>query len=191
MSSITIKHELPAELLSNILITAFDGAYGSSWNWFEPTPSPDKFWLKTNGDIEKMAASDTLWLEAKVRLRRDNDGEYLTDNPVFDNPEGFVIDHDAIANGISRIINDDYVGIWRKARPDEVEAWKARGNSGIGQQRTRLVAGEGLMVETGETARGWQEYLAKQMLAPEDADIDADLADCIVQCAAFGKVIFG
>lgn len=181
MTSVTIKRELPKEFLSDILITAFDGGYGSSWNWFEIVPGLPGGWLKTDeaGDV---------WLSAHVRLQE----ECHIGHNAFDSPKGMVIDHEGLADGISRIINDDYVGIWRPATEAETESWKTHGNSGIGQRHTRLVRG-GLQVETGETARAYRSLLAECLSAsePDAGDIDADVADAIVQVAAFGKCIFG
>lgn len=180
MASIAIKKDLPDEFLSNILITAFDGAYGASWNWFEGV---------NVGPIVKVDEERSLWLSAHVRLRRDEDGEYLTGNPVYDNPEGFIIDYDSLAGAMTRIIEDDYLGIWRPANEREIEEWK---NNGTPRGRHyQLTPGVGLIVETGETARDYQEPLKEILSGDLDAgDIDAGFADAIVQVAAFGKVIF-
>lgn len=152
MTSVQLNKELPDEFFSDILITAFDGSYGASWEWFEPVTGTDKFWLKKSGNPEH-DCTDDLWLSAHVRLKRD----YETGTPLFDTREGFVIDHEAIAGGISRILHNNFLN----ARPGE----------GVG----------------GEI----KGYILRGVQDADSGDIDATAADCIVQCAAFGKVIFG
>lgn len=210
MASITIQRELPAEFLSDILITAFDGAYGWSWNWFESTERKDIYdgsqslelshretcnWKIEDGRVVNCHCDVTeqLWLKVGVRLR----SEHYTDNNLFDTPDGFTVDHDTIAAGISRIINDDYIGIWREANQYEKNYVQgAMTLSGeIHGRRWKKDESKGILVETGETARGYQEDLSRIIAglesgATDAGDIDAPFADAIVQVGIFGKCIF-
>jgi len=178
MASISMRRELPAEFLSDILITAFDGDYGWSWNWFEPA-SED--WLKKSGNSED--PTEGLWLSCHVRLDQDSQ----TGNGLFDTTEGFIVDHDVIATGIQRILDDDYLGIWRPASDLEITRIE---NSVSLYGRAWRGKDEGYEVETGETARAYQEALAKVLVDPDATDIDAPFADAIVQVGIFGKCIF-
>lgn len=195
MSTITVKRELPAQLLSDILVTAFDGQYGWSWNWFEPAAGP---WLvvqhssscaRTTVEWSTVPpkctceASDRLWSSVTCKLKSDCE----TGNPLFD--KSHVVTHDILAAGIQRILDDNYVGIWRPATASEMEEWQRNGTPR--GQRYRLVnSGNGLEIETGETARGYREEVAKFVVDPDEADIDAPFADAIVQVGIFGKCIF-
>lgn len=198
MTSISLKTELPDEFLSDILITAFDGAYGASWEWFEPVRVGDRFWLTTNGDVQK-PSTDDLWLAVRIRLREDCE----TGHPVLDRRDGFEVDHEALGRAIQAIIDDEYVGIWRKANEREVNAIMEVATADEGElpfshgRRFRLKKEPGAVweVETGETARGYRDSLIEIVnhLASGEADagdIDAPFADAIVQVAALGKVVF-
>lgn len=204
MSSVTIKKELPSELLSDILITAFDGSYGWSWNWFESIERNDigdgSDWMELghgpycNLSKSHPARTDRCiceprdpmrpWLKVGCRLKFD----YHTGNGVFDNPDGFTVTHDLLAQAIGRIVNDDYLGLWRSATPAEKHKIMTTDNL-YGRAFKEEEPGEWL-VETGESARGYREALAAIVANPEDADIDACFADAIVQVAIFGKCIF-
>lgn len=196
---ITVKRTLSTEMLSDILITAFDGSYGWSWHWFEPAPVPEgESWL----NIEKqhpgnVRCTDDLWMAVKVRLKEDCKVGYN----IFDDDNGYWIDHNAILTGIQRILDDDYLRIKRAAQPIEMEAIKAteawQQGAVIGNlygRRWEREAGNRnrIQIETGETARGLRSQLAAIMgeTEPDAGDIDAPFADAIVQVGAFGKCIF-
>lgn len=169
------------EFLSDILITAFDVSYGSAWDWFEPSDGPyhDKFWLLTKTD-NGHSSSTNPWMRVRVRLHEE------TGDPKFDNRE-FLIDHEDLARGIERIINDDYEGVWRTATDKEAEAHLA----GLLNRETREYPDLGILeVSTGETARGFREVITQAVAEGESGMIDAPAADCIVQAAVFGKVVF-
>jgi hypothetical protein len=183
MTSIQLNKELPEEFFSDVLITAFDGAYGAAWEWFEPV---DNNWLAVKKVHDTGSCTDDIWVSAKVRLQED----YETGHPLFDSREGFVIDHASIAGGISRIVNDDYLDVWRPATPSEEDAIDQEAFN----REWRGVAtehGTGYEVHTGETARGLRSMITRAVQDVEAGDIDAGCADAIVQAAAFGKVIFG
>lgn len=183
MSSINIKRDLPKEFLGDILVTAFDGAYGGSWYWSYPS---GRFAFRSETPAGTNDASASIWTSVTIRI--DDDSQ--TGEPKWDNVE-HVIDHDVIAKGIERIVNDDYEGAFRPATDEEVEDWKKNGTPR--GRNYRLVAGKGLMVDTGETARAYREDLASCLSAtePDAGDIDSNIADAIVQAGLFGKVIFG
>lgn len=176
MQTVKISKELPEEFFGNILLTAFDGSYGYSWNWFRPLRRSDgSYWLHGNRDT---------WMSVQVALMED----YHTGNDIFDSEEGFLVDHSALAGAIERILLDDYVGLWRQASPREQSAFKEDG--AVYGRRSKLDAGV-LMVETGETARACVPTLLSAVTAADAGDIDAEIADAIVQVACFGKVVFG
>lgn len=179
MTNVTISKDLPEEFFSDILITAFDGNYGWSWNWFEPSTGPngDKFWLLTKNDSGHNS-TDNPWMQARVRLHEE------TGDPRFDGVE-FLVDHEVLAKGISRIINEDYEGVWRPATDKE----KADYLDGHTFRETRETE-HGLEVHTGETARGQFRYIVGAVTEEDAGDIDAVSADAIVQVGLFGKVIF-
>lgn len=185
MTGIQINMELPEEFFSDILITAFDGVYGGSWAWFEPV---DNNWLSVKNEVGHNCV-DNPWMSARVRLQEN----CKTGVPLFDSREGFVIDHESLAGGISRIVNDDYLHVWRV--PTATEASIILNEEKGGNPSTRVwrrdPENNELQINTGETAAAWRSDLTRFVQNPEEADIDADLADCIVQAAAFGKVIFG
>lgn len=101
MTSINIKMELPEEFLSDILITAFDGTYGWSWEWFEPVGGD---WLSVKKD-EGHTSSTNPWMSVRVRLRE----MCLTGDKILDRRDGFTIGHEDVARAISAILNDEYL----------------------------------------------------------------------------------
>jgi hypothetical protein len=192
---VTVKIErVPGEeFFSDILITAFDGSYGYSWAWFEAV-GPN--WLTTSNAEDWL---DQHWMSAHVRLKR----EYREDlKGAVTRDDGFVIDHAALAGGIQRILDDDYVeDAWKFATATEtakiLDKYGSKAETGDLYGRKFRIVKPGVMkkfqIETGETARGYQGALG-QILAfpdPDAGDIDAPFADAIVQVAAFGKCIFG
>lgn len=197
-ATIEIKRELPEQFLSDILVTAFDGGYGWSWHWFEPATGS---WLTTKHEdtcprtVEKWTSvppeckCDALWMSVSVRPRAGED--YETGVAVFDNGDGVTVTHQDIANAISRIINDDYVGVWREANENEVR-WYRDGVPWIRDREFKEEDGK-VLCETGETARGYQKALAAIISSqePDAGDIDACFADAIAQVAILGKVVFG
>lgn len=187
MTAIQLNKDLPEEFFSDILITAFDGSYGSSWMWFGSAAPQGEPCIKIKhvGEPHSGYCTDDLWMSAHVRLQEN----YETGNDLFDDPKGFVIDHQSIAGAISRIINDDYLGIWREARPDEEDEIDNETYRGV-WKGVVTEHGTGYMVETGETARGCRSILTRAVQDVEAGDIDAGVADAIIQVAAFGKVIF-
>jgi hypothetical protein len=205
MTSIEIAKPMSDEFFSDVLITAFDGAYGASWNWFR--------WAACDGhtgsDYDHDEAlvikhhptnsSEDIWLAAHVRMREETGYALIDGNPHI------VIDHEAIAQGISRIVNDDYLNLWREANAREVEQIQEELRNcehaetctegplpygGNRMWRRNPMKPSFLEVETGETARGLRSIIAGAIADEEAGDIDAYGADAIVQCAAFGKVIF-
>lgn len=191
MSTITIRRELPAQFLSDILVTAFDGGYGWSWNWFEPAKQN---WLQTEAVGENRDEIDLLWMCVNVRLTDECETGIASIDALSKGKAGFLVDHDTIAKGIQRILDDDYVGTWREATPTE----KIRllgPDRHLYADREWKWDGLTLLVETGETARGYREELAKiisglETGATDAGDIDAPFADAIVQVGLFGKAIF-
>lgn len=179
MTYIQLNKQLPEEFFSDVLITAFDGSYGAAWNWFEPV---GKNWLVVNG--EGHTSTDAPWMSARVRLQED----YETGHPLFDSREGFVIDHASIAGGISRIVNDDYLGVWREATPSELDQFV---KNDLRREHKMDSVTDKLLVHTGETASGLRSMITRAIQDADAGDIDASCADAIVQAAAFGKVIFG
>lgn len=181
MSTIEIKRELSKEFLSDVMITAFDGHYGAVWTWAEPV---GRIWLETEQNPEDMDPDHSFWMKAHIRVSKDEP----TGNPLFDREDGFAIDHDSLAAGMARIINDDYEGVWRPATPSERDAY----SSGLmrGRRETKFI-NEVLHVHMGETARGLRDQIMFAVNEEDAGEIDADCADAIVQAAAFGKVIFG
>lgn len=105
MAKVTIKVErvLKPEFLSDILITAFDGQYGGCWDWAEPVPNVE--WPVLGGAVGNHM-DEQWWLAVQVRVKTKDEP---TGNPVFDREDGFVIDHEALGVGLSRIINSDYL----------------------------------------------------------------------------------
>lgn len=183
MTTITLNKEAPEEFFSDIMITAFDGQYGGAWEWFEPV---GKDWLTTkhaDPDHKHEDGSlciDDLWMSVTVRLKED----CQLGHPPFD--DVLTIDHAAIAAGISRIVNDDYLDCWRPATEREKEAY-VEGKL----NREHKVEGPLLLVETGETARGLRGNITRALQDLEAGDIDAYDAGAIVQAGAFGKVPLG
>lgn len=151
MEHARLNYPLTETLLSDILITAFDGTYGSAWMWFEPAPLVGQSWLTTK-NAEGHTSTDNPWMSVRIRLRPG----YETGHALFDTREGYVIDHKSLAGAITRILNDDY-----------------------------------LDASPAETAGGVKRYVMSAVLEDDAGDIDAEVADCIAQVAAFGKVIFG
>lgn len=181
MTNVNILKPLSEEFFSSILITAFDGNYGWSWNWFEPSSGPngDKFWLLTKNDSGHNS-TDNPWMQARVRLHEE------TGDPRFDGVE-FLVDHEVLAKGISRIINDDYEGVWRPATDKEKAGYLA----GCTFREMREYPELGILeVHTGETARDALRYILQAVIEEDAGDIDATAADAIVQAGLFGKVIF-
>lgn len=185
MTSIILNKEAPAEFFSDIMITAFDAQYGGAWEWFEPV---GENWLTTehaDPDHKHEDGSlciDDLWMSVEVQLKED----CQLGHPPFDGP--ITIDHAAIAAGISRIVNDDYAGIWRKANDMEEKAYaegKLRREHRWNEKEDRLE------IETGETARGLRGNITRALQDLEAGDIDAYDAGAIVQAGAFGKVPLG
>jgi hypothetical protein len=182
---IKIEKELPKEFLSDIMITAFDGSYGASWQWFEPV---GRIWLETEQQSEPgmLDPAFSYWIKAHVRLKRDCQTGYI----VFDDAKGFEINHEEMTKAIQRILDDDYVGVWKNATEQQTR-WYEDDVPWIKDGEYRVSNGV-LQHCTGETARGYREDLLKIVGGDMDAgDIDAPFADAIVQVAAFGKVIFG
>jgi hypothetical protein len=185
MTVITINRAVSEEFLSDVLITAFDAAYGGAWDWFEPVPRDNDLgsWLVTKHD-HGHTSRDNPWLSVNVRLRRHE--EFLTGNPVFDSPEGFLIDHQSVAGAISRIVNDDYLNVWREPTEAELERYC----NGTLHREWRLNDDGALEIFTHETASGIRRELAMALNEEDAGLIDATMADAIAQVAAFGKVIF-
>lgn len=201
---ITVQRTLPEEFLSDIMITAFDGQYGWSWHWFEPVGGD---WLQ----IKKVPRggpqendNHEYWMSARVRVKAD----YPTGDKILDRRDGFVIDHEGLARGIQCIIDDTYRGIWKRASVRETaQILDKYGSKMFGSNisegdlygRRFRAAGTKTFgyyeMETGETARGYQQALTTIVAGLESettdaGDIDAPFADAIVQVAAFGKCIF-
>lgn len=183
--------QLDTEFFSDLLITAFDGAYGSSWMWFE---SVGKDWLVTDGSDPV----DSHWMSVHVRLKSEYRDDKNIRPLVAKRNDGWVLNHEAIAKGIERILQDDYVGTWRRATAGEtaqiLDKFGSATREGEIYGRAFRSGGTKLMgyyeVETGETARGIRRHLA-QCLVEKDMDLDASEADAVVQVASFGKCIFG
>lgn len=192
MTTIEIKRELSKEFLSDVMVTAFDGNYGACWTWADPV---GRFWLESEQNPENMDPAYSFWMKAHIRVNPDEP----TGDKILDREDGFVIDHEAIARGISIIINDDYVGVWREARPHDVRRYdslaaKAReqGFTESAEMKQEFRHENGvLQVFTHETARGLRQQIAFAVDEQDAGEIDADCADAIVQAAAFGRVIFG
>lgn len=151
MEHASLNYPLHEDFLSNVLITAFDGTYGSSWMWFEPAPLAGQSWLTVKSE-DGHTSADNPWMSVRVRLKSG----YETGHALFDTREGYVIDHKSLAGAISRILNDDY-----------------------------------LNASDAEKATGVRRYVLNAVVEDDAGDIDAEVADCIAQVAAFGKVIFG
>lgn len=190
---ITVQRTLPEEFLSDIMITAFDGQYGWSWNWFEPV---GKDWLQTSNAEDFL---DSHWMSAHVRVKSD----CPTGDKILDRRDGFVINHEGLARGIQCIIDDTYRGIWKRASVREtaqiLDKYGSKISEGDLYGRRFRAAGTKMFgyyeMETGETARGYQQALTGIIAGLEtemtdSGDIDACFADAIVQVAAFGKCIF-
>lgn len=196
MASVTIKQELPKEFLSDLMITAFDGTYGSAWQWFRPTRSEGD-WLTVEhhncpeaGDgspTARTCEANDIWMEVHIVVNP----EEPTGIDLIDMNPCIIVDHDALATGISRILNDDYVGVWRPAIEHEVDAIE----DGSITREWRGTKQGGYEVFTHETARGLRDHIASVVSDAVNGtdnghDLDADDADAIVQAAVFGKVIF-
>ena len=205
MTSIQIARLVPEEFLSDILITAFDGAYGSSWNWFQSglCEHPD---VKARPDYKphdehlviRHHPTDSVqdvWIEMHVRVREETGYDVIDQNPHI------VVDHAALGVGLQRIINDDYLNIWREATESEAgriiklmnnfTPAPVEGSLGGRRWRRNPMNEKFLEIETGETARGLRENIAAAVLEEDAGMIDPVDADAIVQAAVFGKVIFG
>lgn len=170
---VQLEKELSAEFLGDVMVTAFDGTHGSSWYWCHPAGrfafhSEDHVWTKVQ-----------ISLDEPVRLSK---AFIVNDSDTHD------ITHEVLAKGIERIINDDYFEIWREATEDEKEGWLKGDYRG---RKFRLAAGRGLLIETGETARGCRDDILRGVMNGDAGEIDAESADAIVQVGFFGKAVFG
>ena len=195
MPSIKIARDLPEEFLSDVMITAFDGGYGWSWHWFQPAAEDwleakhtDKCGVKEGEPRGDKCIANDLWMKVSIKVKEE------TGYPLFDQNPCIEVTLQDLANGMARIINDDYVGTWRKASEMEERAY-SEGRT-YGREYRFNEKEDQLEVETGETARGYQQELAGIIAGLESnqtdaGDIDAPFADAIVQAAVFGKVIFG
>lgn len=201
MQTLTVTRSIPDEFFGDILVTAFDGAYGWSWHWFEIVEQERGCdpWLEIRhqeqcaylkSESEEECDCNGMWERVRVRVKRSEP----TGDKILDREDGFVIDHAAIMRAIQCILDDTYHGIWRAASEREARAIeeKKMAVDALYGRKWRIAKVGNYEVETGETARGYQRDLATIMAQeePDAGDIDACFADAIVQVAAFGKVIF-
>lgn len=200
MQTLTVTRSIPDEFFGDVLVTAFDGSYGWSWHWFEPAYGERGLdpWLEIKheeqcpyllSESEEECDCNGMWMKVRVRTKRD---EPVGDK-ILDREDGFEIDHAAVMRAIQCILDDTYHGIWRPATEAEAQRIREKGQNALYGRKWRVSkAKTGYDVETGETARGYREDLAKIMAAeePDAGEIDAPFANAIMQVAAFGKVIF-
>lgn len=87
--TVTLTFNLSEELLSDTMVTAFDGSYGGCWYW---ATTGSENWLTTNGESDVFA---NRWLKVVIQDSEDDD------------PKPVTVDHATLALGISRILNND------------------------------------------------------------------------------------
>lgn len=105
-SALTIKTEVevPQGMLSDLMITAFDGTYGSCWTWSGPNPAPGKGF---NVQESNEAGTEDVWLSVDIVL----------DEPVEENgPTEFTVSHQTLVLGMQRILDEDSLthDVWKK-----------------------------------------------------------------------------
>jgi hypothetical protein len=84
--------DVPENLLSEILVTAFDGDCGGCWFWAEPyMETSEDDWLKTDD-----FATDPSWLSAKIIDKEDSSNGPWT------------VDHSTLVRGMQQILDADY-----------------------------------------------------------------------------------
>lgn len=139
--SYNIRVTIPVteEFIGNVLITAFDSAYGACWYWADPETN------STWPVVVKWIGDDAIWVEARITFDLDDcpstvmrylykaQRESLGWNPVT---------QETIVVGIQRMIHENNTAVLSAIKNDD--------------------AGE----------------------------IDANLADCIVQYGIFGREVY-
>lgn len=132
---IAVTHQVTDGFLEDVMCTAVESGYSCVY-----------YWIREMLHVERR--DDLTVLRFKFRIESDD----FTDVPT---PEGseekgvWVIDHDAIALGIKRILS---------------------GEVKVGDYIVSMIA---------------------RAVADNDADIDSDGADCIVQAAVFNSLVYG
>lgn len=81
-----IQREIPEQMLSDILVTAFDGGYGACWYWAEPAKEG---WLQIDDKGE--------WLS--VTIKEQEEGGSGKEGP-------FTVSLETIGKGIEKLFED-------------------------------------------------------------------------------------
>lgn len=133
---VEMELEIPASVLGDTLVTAFDGSYGGCWYWCGPgTKEGDKFDIRGEG-------TDAVWHSVDITLDEEND------DGVKD--QHYRVDYETLKRGMQLILTD----------PGYAES----------------------------SARA---HVEQAILDDDAGEIDAGLADTIVQLGLFGKEIYG
>lgn len=80
--------DVPENLLSDLMITAFDGHYGGCWHWSEPYGDN---WLAVVGD-------ERVWKEANILDTNDTDDDIPS--------RVYTVNWDTLVLGMQRIVDD-------------------------------------------------------------------------------------
>lgn len=100
---IKVNRTLDDEFVSNVLVTAFDGAYGGCWYWadlYVPNQEP-AFRTEDDGDI---------WLAVRITLdydKTDGGTGYAHLDHVM--KDGIWVDNETVRVGIQRLLDGDTV----------------------------------------------------------------------------------
>lgn len=102
---ITVKTELTLtpEFLGDVMVTAFDGAHGYSWDAWAMPATDD--WLEKEGDD----AVTEIWTKVVVK------------DKYGDEPDVYTVTHETLAKGIQRILDDKPVHMLKQLNPNGPE----------------------------------------------------------------------
>lgn len=136
MITISIKRELDAQFVSDVLVTAFDGSVGGCWYWADV---PHDAWLYVEKSPVDMI--EDLWTRVIIKEQEPDEES---------RGQEYTVDAKTIEGGIQAILD------------------------GSVEISIDLMA----MLMTG-------------VLHDDTGEIDAEVADCIVQAGLFGEVRYG